>query len=728
MIRRRHRDETGAALVLVLVIISILALGLAGLLSLSDTSVRTTIGLDEQAADQYNADGATKAAIGNLRNGKFNNDVTSTTYPYCFGNGVGGNPGAELPLPNFYPPAGKVQSQSSAAVSCAPDPNSGAAGGLVPIHEDNKPGNAILTLGQVAGEDGINIKALAKNTKNEPVPFNVRGQIVSDSNINVVSGTLQSNVSVRAHSGCSGTIISNPAPLCASSTVGDPNYQTELAFDPDPNAVAKALTLQKVPSTCPGKIVTFTAGYYDDANALSQLMDGTGSCRGSVWWFQPGTYYFDFKNNANPLLSKQSGDVWTIKDAGSQLVAGSPCVNRVNPNTTRCTPTPKPQVPALTPGACQSPAENDDTRYPGVQFIFGGDSRLTIAAGDVEICGTWHDHRPPIALFGLKSGTATDASQTGLSLTKVTTPGDYGASATVAALGAAGGDFATWKSKKNNDSGSMTVEGFAPATPIPAGSMLKSATVRVTHRHALGSTDALSVTVTPTGGSPLAAASATGVVGPSTFKETPIQVDTSGDGSLADQIYKGTFSGAKIALTTGLLTTGDIEDIDTIALDLVYVPPAFRGETETSVPGNCLTLAYTGGGGPCAVFSTTTNYADKLYLQGTTYTPAAVVDITLSNVTQQVLRFGLVSRALYIKETGALSYSGPVIELPDNSLGYGPGGTIVYLSTYVCPGKPSCSSSTGTLLVRSRVFLYDPSGTPEPVSRKVVIQSWSRTR
>jgi hypothetical protein len=593
----------------------------------------------------------------------------------------------------------------------------------VPIHDDNKPGNAILTLGQVAGEDGINIKALAKTPGNQPVPFNVRGQIVSDSNINVVSGTLQSNASVRAHTGCSGTIVSTPPPVCASGTVADPNYQNEIEL-----AGSGFPDLQKVPTTCPGKVVTFTPGYYDDANALSQLMDGTGSCKGSVWWFSPGNYYFDFKNNENPLLPKQGGDEWVIKDG--QLIAGSPCANRLNPNTTKCTPISKPQVPALTPGACQSPTETTDDHYAGVQFIFGGDSRLTVAAGDVEICGTWHDHRPPIALYGLKSGTASPVDQNGLTLSSVTTPNDYGATATVASLSTADGTAASWKSKKNNDAATVTVKGFAPTSPVPAGSMLKSAVVRIKHRHQVATTtDSLAMTLTPTNGSALPVATATGRLGTTTFQTTFIPVDTAGDGSLADQIYKGTFSGATIGLTTTLPTKDDISDIDTIQLDLTYVPPAFRGETNAAIPGtNCLTLAYTGGSGPCAVFSTTTSYSGKLYLQGTTYTPAAVVDITLSNITQQVLRFGLVSRSLFIKETGALSYSGPVIELPDNSLGYGPGGTIVYLSTYICPGKPTCSSSTGTLLLRSRVFVYDPSGTPEPATRKMVVQSWSRTR
>ena len=51
-----------------------------------------------------------------------------------------------------------------------------------------------------------------------------------------------------------------------------------------------------VAANCPGKVFTLQPGYYDDAAALSDLMDGNGACKDSVWWFKPGEYYFDFQN------------------------------------------------------------------------------------------------------------------------------------------------------------------------------------------------------------------------------------------------------------------------------------------------------------------------------------------------------------------------------------------------------------------------------------------------
>jgi hypothetical protein len=99
----------------------------------------------------------------------------------------------------------------------------------------------------------------------------------------------------------------------------------------------------------------------------------------------------------------------------------------------------------------------------------------------------------------------------------------------------------------------------------------------------------------------------------------------------------------------------------------------------------------------------------------------------LNNITQQVLRFGVIARSLSVKETGSISYNGPVIEIPDNSPGLGIGSTIIYLTVYDCPGAATCSAS-GRLRLRSRVLVFDPTGTPVAGSRTMNIQSWAVVR
>ncbi len=149
--------------------------------------------------------------------------------------------------------------------------------------------------------------------------------------------------------------------------------------------------------------------------------------------------------------------------------------------------------------------------------------------------------------------------------------------------------------------------------------------------------------------------------------------------------------------------------IDAVLLDLTWTAPALRAQS------GCITQVYSGGSG-CAVISTTESYSGHFYIQGTTYVPLAPIDISLSNITAQVLRFGVISRVLRVKETGAVSYTGPVIEIPDDSPGYGPGGTVVLLESYVCEASPTCTPATGTLGLRARVYIKD-AGTIGPTDR-----------
>jgi len=379
-IRQRVGDESGATLIVVLLLVTVVAMVVGATLSLTDTSIHTTLAVRSQAANAYGAQGAVDAAINALRTNTYNNDVTSSTYPKCFGTTD------TLVLPNFYP-ASTGGAASSAAVTCSPDPTTGAAGPQVPIKDDQKPGNAILTTGTNPGETGLNVKAL-----NNSIPFLVHGGIVSNSNIVVSNGTLKSNTTVTAHTGCSGTIVATPPAACAAGTVPTPSYSADTSTVP---------TYQPVPpvsaSSCPGKVVTFQPGYYDDAKALNSLMNGQGSnpCKGSVWWFTKGTYYFDFHNSTNPLIS--GSDLWNVADG--QLVAGIPTDSSGTVLT-------KPNVPATVPGACQSPinATKDEGQH-GVQFIFGGDSQLQVSGtADAEICGSYQDHQPPIAVYGQQTG------------------------------------------------------------------------------------------------------------------------------------------------------------------------------------------------------------------------------------------------------------------------------------------------------------------------------------
>jgi hypothetical protein len=116
---------------------------------------------------------------------------------------------------------------------------------------------------------------------------------------------------------------------------------------------------------------------------------------------------------------------------------------------------------------------------------------------------------------------------------------------------------------------------------------------------------------------------------------------------------------------------------------------------------------------------------NKFYIQGTTYTPKAVVDITLNNVAAQVFRFGVISRSLFVKETGSFSYTGVVIEVPDDSPGYAFG---VFLNAYLCPSSSTCDA-TGPVRLRAKVSIVDSTpDAPIPGQRQIAIDSWSDQR
>lgn len=698
--RTLRNDDSGAMLILALIIVTVVALVVGALLSFGDTSLRTTMAVRDQASTAATADAGAQAALNTLRRNSFNNDSTSSTVPHCFGTGTDETtPGVWLKLADVIPGSTSAGADT-ALVKCEPEPGTGVDGGLVPISGPQKPGNAILTLGQVPGEDGLNVKAL-----NTTLPFSVRGGIVSNSNINVTSGSLQTTSTAYAHTGCAGT-ISATQKKCDAPTLADPNYPKNDAAVPPYTPVPA-----NVAASCPGGVVTFTPGYYDDAAALSDLMSGNGACKHSVWWFRPGDYYFDFQNTTGTHQ-------WLVKDG--QLIAGTPT------GSTPSSLTPPPR-PAVVPGACENPIHNDHA--VGVQFVFGGDSQLQIAgSADAEICGTYYADKPFLAVYGLKDGVASPTTATNLTATTVAGPGFTPTTGTTPAAAIAvanDGKSDTWTATKSNDAATLTLSPFVAAPGIPAGSNLSSAKLRIVYGGSAAAADR-TVVVTPS------SSAGAGVALPSVDvpnKKSPQPANTTQTvdltSQLAPSVHDKGLTGLSVAYTAKM-SSPDKEVIDAVFLDLTYTVPTFRGETTAAVPGNCLAKPYSGGsGGQCAVLSTSSAYSGHFYIEGTTYTPVAPIDLTLSNITQQVMRFGVISRSLWLKETGAVSYIGPVIEIPNDSLGYGLQGTVAALSVYVCPPGTPCTAASHPARpsLVARVFIKEPDG-----NRRMLVQSWAVQR
>lgn len=683
-------DDSGAALIFVLLIVTVVAIMLGALMSFADTSTRTTVAMRAEASSAYSADGAMQAAINNIRNSTFNGAAGQT----CFS---GGN---TLTVP---------YGSGSAAVTCTPDPAQIKIQ-CTSLTQCNRPGNAILTLGKNAGEDGINVQQNTGST------FRVHGTVFSQSNINVVNGTMSTNTGVYANSGCAGNIQSNPPPSCTGNT------GNSLGADPGYASLAtKVPAYQPVPQ-CPasGNVVTFQPGYYDDAAALNSLMSSSSKCGNDIWWFTPGVYYFDFHNaglNSDPLLNNNNGkNQWQV--SSGYLIGGT----RTSAGTA---------YPPSIPGACYNPIDNINFTNPylGVQFIFGNDSQLMVSnSAQAEICGTYDQNNAPVTIYGQRTGSETTTQATGLNATSVT-PGDF-SNATTTSLGTientyTAGNYATWtvpNGKSNAVSGQVTLGGFTPSPTIPAGSILQSATLHVGHRYKPKNNNKEStptVAITPSGGGTI------NVNLPLYNKTYPAgqKDDIDVTGALAQSVHDSGFSGASLVYTANA-QPGDVEDLDGIQLDLTYIAPAFRAES------GCITATpYTSTGNKtvhCAVVTTQNSGSGYFYVQGTMYTPNAAVDLSLNNSTQQIFRFGVIARSLWVSTTGSFSFPGPVIGVPDDQPGF---VFSVFLTGYVCPTSPTCDSGTGTKALSSRVAYIDGDPThPQAGQRQVSVLSWSSNR
>jgi hypothetical protein len=354
-LRFHRRDDGGATLVIVMFIITAIALVLGSTLAQADTSERSTVQLRDEAGSAYNGDGAAQVAINSLRLSTFNN-VAGTQ---CFGTS------GTLTLPNFYPGTNGANGSaaSSAAVTCTAESGTGAQGSPVQITAANKPGQAILTLGNSASEDGQSYGQANK-------VITIHGAVTSDSTINASAATLNvtGSVPVKAVGTCTGPIT--PACTKITTAVGDPNYAA-----PSTTPVVPAMPA----CNNKNKVAVFVPGLYTTADTFN-------NCKASWQYFTPGTYYFDFTTGSH---------VWSINGTvvGGTLTAAQS------------------DTPPGVPGACVNPILKQDSTAVGVTFAFGGDSQVAfVKNANAEFCASYSSTSIPTVFYGLKSDVGSGAN------------------------------------------------------------------------------------------------------------------------------------------------------------------------------------------------------------------------------------------------------------------------------------------------------------------------------
>lgn len=698
-LRRRPTDDTGASLLLAIAFMTFLGLVSTALLSYTSASLRSTASTNIKAQSTYDIDGALQAAVNQIR--------TDGTYT----NAPADPPCAPL---TFLGPNTKTELQ----VTCVGGKGTGAAGGAIPITPANRPAHALLTLGTGAetgiakGDDNLllvrgdvyvngtatSIKQGGRACATAPWP---PASGVDCSGVGVDGGTL------TARGSCDDPIVAPTGKTCDSpaAAAADPGYS-------QPNT----WVYRPVPACAGGRTVTFEPGYYDDAVALTNLTDG--GCKNKALHFKPGTYYFDFHNGSGAPLPAGS-HVWTITDATTDVVGGTPSGW-----------TPARGKPSI-PGACVSPLAT--AANGGVQFVFGGDSRLDVKAGKVELCGQYSAGSPPIAVFGAMSGADPDVTA------PVTAKSDGTGTSTGPAFtspeniteqddAASEADIVGGATDVTSE---VTLKSFTPPT-IPAGAILESASLSVWHREQSAASSALKsldLSFTPNRSG---AASTTRPVtrfvdgpGDGAFHETKLDLKS----ALSDEVHDFGLDGLQMKYTATVNAGESVtERLDSIQLSLTWRPPAVRGQTSTVNGGpNCVGIV---AGCPMV----RTRPPAKFYVQGTAYAPLAHLDIELEGVSAPVFLVGIIVRALKIQLHATDDFSsGAMIAVPDLAAGGAAKPLEVYFRAYTCPAGLTCNNPAPAAPWRlsgtARARYEDPDiFTPTPPYDSVTVLGWAVRR
>lgn len=701
-LRALRDDDRGAMLIVALIVITSVSLVTGALLAQGGTNLRATTVLEGVAGTSYAADTAAKVAVNDLRLGARAPDWVAPTFPGPWADWVytdsadgAGCFGADALLPkntlemrNLYPKAGDQTSDSSARVECSVVPGTGAfgAGSGVGINNPDPTDSfarALTTVGTTGTWQGMTLKPLGTgNTASMPV----RGGIASKSFVNVTNGALVTDGYVKAEGACTGSIVSNPDKVC--------NQPGSVPVPVAPPAPLSAVPAYRDPSAYAGTCV-FQPGFYNNAKTLSDAVNGCATAR-----FASGQYYFDFRD-------EERGTGQNTLNVTTTLIGGE-------------------YVGGTIPGACKSPILNDP--IPGVQFVFGGTSRITVGdTARVELCGPSNGGEPPttilqeqtgstqapVALAPASAGTvdqltgnAAGNKWTTGAVSPTTTP----ATSVQAAIAAADASNVKWTIAGNNDDVGMDLRNFAGLSGIPAGADITSASVQV--KYAKTSLKPLQVTVgsqTPAD-VPLSAPDATGWG----------QADVAGQ--LRALLAGGAFDATKPVLQLRLMDAAkdDTLTIDAVRLTVTYVAPSLRAAQNDQI-------IYAPGG----------NFHGVFVVQGATFAPNGYIDLDPGSFTTALVafRWGLVASGVNLKAQPAQQFGYPLVSMPVAGKGLGNKVTVVDLKVYVCTQQATCTTG-GTHALTVRAMITDPPYTawgsgperPEPGRRRVEILSWSEQR
>lgn len=701
MTRQRCRGESGSSLVIALAFLSLFGLFVATLLSFGESSLLNSKEMRVLGDQFYDADGGIEGAINWLRS-----DTTA---------GVAGNACPEFQL-------GTATTGSPVRVTCTPNPGSGEVVGRDTIL--NTPGHAILTLGTDADE-GILVTG--------PKDLNVEGNVASNGKIALGSAAQKMNVKgdVIAMAGCSANVIVKPPgtvnpPNCASSPAKtDPGYpKLNDPAAPTPGSAAmpwQDLATQESNCNSGKRVISYFPGYYDDAVKLSWLTNGGSSgspCDKSIHWFTPGTYYFDFNFRATAGSCASSSDTactWRINlplSHPGSVIAGTPPPSGTTGHWNPTSP-PATQLPF---GSCQQSVEDPNN---GVQFVFGGESRLAVDAGVVELCAQGSATTQQVILHGVPSGTLSPAAPTVTLATSVISSTNFTNPANAAVP-----DDSVATASLSSSARTATARLAFPALSMPDGSRIDAAKLTVRHREGTGSnlTD-LSLSAAVSGASSTIS-SATCVSDPTETRlckqvTSALRDDVINLRNIGLNTREKFTTGLTVDYTASLPSSSSstaTELLDGMTLTVQYTAPGYRrpstGNCLVKVPYN-LTETST-----CPLLKVTGNNV-RTSLEGTVYTPLTAIDVNLPNESRAFGR-GIISRTASINVPNSFTYTGSPLKVPHASYATGPVGTTSPRSVTLVAQVWDARSATYRDRLRSVVEFPHTTSPPSSVD----VRSW----
>jgi hypothetical protein len=342
MTGRLRRDDQGSVLVAALIAISVLTLLVGTMLSYSYTSFKNTGVSSSTLARLYASDGVADGAALALSTNQY-----TGIYPYsssaCFSMNE------------------NLNAAGPGTVTCTARSGSGALQPGTALA--SQPRQAVLALG--SGTEGVTQAASTTQT--------VQGDVYAAGTVSQgAAATMTVSGSVTGGTcAASGTI----SPTCYApnvSTYADPatdgTYPAGVWAGPATYPATRTAPACTTNSATP---IQLQPGTYSNQAALQALLN----CSGSVIWFLPGIYYFDFGGVAATTtgheLSFDGNATGTVVVAGAKRGAWTTVAS----------------VPAVTyDTTAMSTSTACDPTLAGVEFIFGSDVHLNVKSGKFEVC------------------------------------------------------------------------------------------------------------------------------------------------------------------------------------------------------------------------------------------------------------------------------------------------------------------------------------------------------